>query len=168
MQRIYIFVYLSLSVMPETIHAKHRALLHHLRENSREKLTTISKKTKIPISTLFDLLKELQGTFITKSTILLDYHRLGYGARAHVFIKVSNDTREQLQKHLQCHTNVNSIHKINNRWSFVIETIHKNIRDLDKFLENIEKSFNIENKEIHYIIDEVKREGFVMEPIEMV
>jgi DNA-binding IclR family transcriptional regulator len=53
-------------------------LLTHLRENSREKLTSISKKNNIPISTLFDLLKELQGGLVTKSTVLLDYSKLEF------------------------------------------------------------------------------------------
>lgn len=55
--------------------------LAYLRENSREKLTTISKRTKIPISTLFDMLKELQGNLITKNTVLLDFSKLGSRGR---------------------------------------------------------------------------------------
>jgi len=135
----------------------------HLRENSREKLTSISKKTNIPISTLFDLLKELQGGLILKSTVLLDYSKLGYHARAKVFLKVSNENKEKLKNHLNLNPNVNTIYKINNGWSFLIETVHKNIKELDIFLEKLEDNYNIENKQIHYLIDEVKREGFVVD-----
>ncbi|MBT3814262.1 Lrp/AsnC family transcriptional regulator [Candidatus Woesearchaeota archaeon] len=138
-------------------------LLMHLRENSREKLTSISKKTNIPISTLFDLLKELQGGLILKSTVLLDYSKLGYHARAKVFLKVSNENKEKLKNHLNLNPNVNTIYKINNGWSFLIETVHKNIKELDIFLEKLEDNYNIENKQIHYLIDEVKREGFVVD-----
>ena len=134
----------------------------HLRENSREKLTSISKKTNIPISTLFDLLKELQGGLILKSTVLLDYSKLGYHARAKVFLKVSNENKEKLRNHLKLNSNVNTIYKINNGWSFLIETIHKNIKELDIFLEKLEDNYKIENKQIHYLIDEVKREGFIV------
>jgi DNA-binding Lrp family transcriptional regulator len=138
-------------------------LLMHLRENSREKLTTISKKTNIPISTLFDLLKELQEETITKSTVLLNFPSLGYHTRAKVFLKVSNENKEKLKQHLRLNSNVNTIFKINNNWSFLIETIHKNIKDLDGFLEKLEGEYKIENKEIHYLIDDVKREGFVVD-----
>ena len=136
--------------------------LTHLRENSREKLTTISKKTNIPISTLFDLLKELQGGLVTKSTVLLDFSKLGFHTRAKVFLKVNNEDKEKLRNHLNLNPNVNTIFKINNSWSFLIETVHKNIKELDSFLEKLHEKFMIENQQIHYLIDEVKREGFVV------
>ena len=135
----------------------------HLRENSREKLTTISKKTNIPISTLFDLLKELQDNLITKSTVLLDYYKLGYHTRAKIFLKVNNGNKDKLKNHLNLNPNVNTIFKINNNWNFLIETIHKNIKELDIFIESLEEKFKIEDKQIHYLIDEVKREGFLIE-----
>ena len=142
------------------MNSKTLQLLSHLRENSREKLTTISKKTNIPISTLFDLLKELQSGLVTKSTVLLDFSKLGYHARAKVFLKVSNENKEKLKNHLELNYNVNTIYKINNGWNFLIETVHKNIKELDGFLEKLEEKYNLEDKQIHYLIDEVKREGF--------
>ncbi|MBT4805032.1 Lrp/AsnC family transcriptional regulator [Candidatus Woesearchaeota archaeon] len=142
------------------MNSKTLQLLTHLRENSREKLTTISKKTNIPISTLFDLLKELQGNLITKSTVLLDFSKLGYYARAKVFLKVSNENKEKLKNHLELNPNVNTVFKINNNWNFLIETVHKNIKELDCFMENLHNKFMIENQQIHYLIDELKKEGF--------
>ena len=139
---------------------KELKLLQHLRINSREKLTSISKKTKIPISTLFDLLKELNQSHIKKHTILLDFEALGYHTQANVFLKVPQEKKELLIKHLQHHPNINSVYKINNNWSFIIETIHKNVKELDNFLEKITDTFKIEKKEIHYLIEEIKKEGF--------
>ena len=88
---------------------KHFLLLSFLRDNSREKLTTISRKTGIPISTLFDLLKELNNNEITKSTVLLDFPKLGYHIHAQVFIKVNKDDKLKLEKHLYHNSNVNTI-----------------------------------------------------------
>ncbi len=146
--------------MTETFHPKHLQLLHHLRRDAREKLTDISKKTHIPISTLFDLLKELQGSVIRQSTILLHFDQLGYHTRAHVFLKVSPLEKEKVRTHLFHHVQVNSVYKINNGWDFIVETVHKNNRELDEFLENLSGKFKIENKEIHYILEDVKKEGF--------
>jgi len=42
----------------------------------------------------------------------------------------------------------------------MIETIHPNVKDLDFFLENISQRFGLENQEIHYLIDEIKKEEF--------
>jgi len=141
---------------------KHLRLLSHLRENSREKLTTISKKTSIPISTLFDLLKELQESVIVKHTTIVDFSKLGYHTRAQVFLKVGREVKEKVKRHLNYHSNVNTIYKIHNNWDFIVETVHKNIKELDSFLEELDGKFEIKNKEIHYLVDEVKREGFLV------
>ncbi len=137
-------------------------LLSCLRMNSREKLTAISKKTNLPISTLFDLLQEVQNDIITKSTVLLNYETLGFHARAQVLMKVSHEHKERLRNHLVLHTEVNSLYKVNNDWDFIVETVHHNIKELDEFLEELCKKFKIEQKEIHYLIDEVKKEGFLL------
>ena len=138
------------------------SLLSCLRTNSREKLTNISKKTGIPISTLFEMLKEVQGQVITKSTVLLDFSSLGYHTHAYVFLKIGENDKEKFRQYLICAEDVNSLYKINNGWDFVLETVHKNIKELDGFLEGISKKFNIENKKIHYLVDEVKKEGFMI------
>ena len=132
-----------------------------MRENSREKLTEISKKTDIPISTLFDMLKEMQGNIIVKNTILLNFHELGYHAHAQIFLKVNPEFKDKIRTHLLMNQNVNSLYKINNDWDFVIETLHKNIRDLDGFMDSLNSKFKIERHQIHYLVDEIKREGFV-------
>jgi len=136
-----------------------------LRENSREKLTEISKKTKIPISTLFDLLQELQGKAIAKNTILLNFPELGYHTRAQVFLKVAKEDKDKLKQHLFFHQNVNTLYKINNGWDFILETAHRNIKELDLFLDHLNEKFKVEDKQIHYVIDEIKREGFLIPEI---
>ena len=146
--------------MPKMTHKKFQ-LLSCLRANSREKLTKISKKTNIPISTLFDQLKALQNSIITKSTVLLNFYELGYHTRAQVFLKVNKEEKEKIKKHLSCHSNINTIYKINNNWDFIIETVHKNIRELDNFLENLDREYSIEKRRIHYLIEDVKIEGFM-------
>ncbi len=158
---ILLFIFVP-CIMTETLHSKKRTFLQHLREDARKKLTAISKDTNIPISTLFDFLKELQGTIFTRSTVLLNYPHLGYHAQAYIFVRVRPECKEKLRKHLLSHSNVNTVHKINNGWDFVVETIHKNIKDLDAYLELLEKEYGVEQKEIHYLIDEVKKEGFTV------
>jgi len=136
-------------------------LLSYLRQDSRQKLTEISKQTKIPISTLFDLLKESQEEkLIWKSTVLLNFSKLGYHTQAQVFLKVHREGREAFQKHLLYHESINTIYRINNGWDFIVETVHRNIKELNTFLEKLEE-YGLEDKEIHYLVEEVKREGFM-------
>ncbi|MBT6773882.1 Lrp/AsnC family transcriptional regulator [Candidatus Woesearchaeota archaeon] len=144
------------------MNSKKIQLILELRNNSREKLTSISKRTNIPISTLFDLLKELNEDVIKKSTIILDYSKLGFHTKALVFLKVNRENKEKLKHHLNINPCINSLHKVNHGWNFIIETVHRNIKELDDFLEKLEDNYNIEDKQIHYLIDEVKREGFIV------
>ncbi len=142
---------------------KKKLVLKHLRKNSREKLTSMSRKTGIPISTLFDNLKDLEKEAIDKFTILLNFSTLGFETRAQVFLKVPHGQKDEIKEHLEKHEDVNSLYKINNGWNFIVETVHRSINDLDCFVENLEKRFLIEAKEIHYIIDEIVREKFLVE-----
>mgnify|MGYP003973325877 CR=1 FL=1 len=144
------------------MNSKKIQLILELRNNAREKLTSISKRTNIPISTLFDLLKELNEDVIKKSTIILDYSKLGFHTKALVFLKVNRENKEKLKHHLNINPCINSLHKVNHGWNFIIETVHRNIKELDDFLEKLEDNYNIEDKQIHYLIDEVKREGFIV------
>ena len=140
---------------------KNLVLILQLRQNSREKLTLISKRTNIPISTLFDALRQLQEKVITKHTILINFHELGYHTQAQVFLKIGKADVEKAKNYLSSHHDVNSIYKVNNGWDFLVETVHKNNKELDKFLELIIQKYNIEKHEIHYLIDEIKKEGFM-------
>ena len=67
------------------INIKDRQIISHLRNNARIPLTTMSKLTKIPVSTLFDRLKTNEDDIITKHTSLLDFAKLGYNARVNLF-----------------------------------------------------------------------------------
>ncbi len=140
--------------------AKELQFLSYLRQNSRETLTEISKKTNIPISTLFDMLKELQGEVITKSTVLLNFQKLGYHARATILLKVNPESKEVVRKRLENCNQVNNLYKINNGWDFMLETVHSNIKELDNFLENLNQNRAVQEQQIHYHVDEIKREGF--------
>ena len=137
-------------------------LISELREDSREKLTSISKRTKIPVSTLYETLKQLRKDTILRNTVLLNFTKMGFHTRAHIILKVLHTEKEELRRHLYCHDNVNNVFKINNGFDFIIETVHKNIKELDDFIEVINRRFCIESLQLHYLIDDVKREGFVV------
>lgn len=136
-------------------------LLTALRRNAREKLKEVSRATKLPVSTLFDRLNILRKTHITKSTILLNFPKIGYECHALIIIKANPQQRDRLGRHLELHNNVNALYKVNNGYDFIVEAVHKNIKDLDRFLEDIKKNYGAEQHEIHYLIDEIKKESFL-------
>jgi DNA-binding Lrp family transcriptional regulator len=138
-----------------------KALLTHLRYNARETLTSISRKTRIPISTLYDKLKAYETTTILKHATLIDFAKLGYNCRANIFLRTGRDVRERLCKYLKSHPSINNLFKVNNGFDFLAEGVFESVRQMEDFLEELEQEFLLEDKKAHYIIEDIKREGFL-------
>ena len=136
-------------------------VLSSLRQNARMSLTKMSRATKVPVSTIYDKLKQYERDLIRKHTALIDFAKLGYNTRANLLIKVDRDQRDKVQEYLQAHRNVNSIYKINNGYDYMVELVFVHIKDLEDFMESLERQFRILSQETYYIIDDIKREEFM-------
>ncbi len=146
---------------------KEYQLISHLRQNARATLTNLSRKTGVPISTIYDKLKHHEHGLIRKHTSLLDFSKLGYDTRVNMLIKVSKDKKDECKEFLLKNQSINSVFKINNGFDFLIEAIFSSIRDFEDFKENIECRFDLEDIKAYYVIDEVKREAFMSDPLLM-
>ncbi|MFH1849632.1 MAG: Lrp/AsnC family transcriptional regulator [archaeon] len=142
-------------------------LISHLRDNARETLTRMSKKTSIPISTIFERLKSYNEHLIRKHTALVDFGKLGYHAIALLFIRVRKDKREQIREYLLKHQNVNSAFKVNNGYDYFVEAIFANINELEAFIDCLEEKFPIKSKQVYYILEDIKREDFLSDPAKL-
>lgn len=143
---------------------KDMKILSFLRNDARISLTTMSRRTNIPVSTIFDKLKNYESKIITRHTTLIDFAKLGYPTRANISIKVDKDDREGLKSFLTLHQFVNSVYKINNGFDFMFEGIFKDLRDMEDFLELIESKYKIIDHKSHFIVEDLKREAFLSEP----
>ena len=138
---------------------KELLILSNLRNNARLPLTTLSKQTNIPVSTIYGRLKEQEKSFITKHTSLLDFRKLGYDIRVNIVMKTTRDKRDQLREFLFKNRSVNTAFRVSNGYDFSAECIFKNMEELQKFLEKLD-NLNVEEN-IFYIMDEIKRESFL-------
>lgn len=136
-------------------------LLSCLRKNGRESLTKMSRVTGMPVSTVFDVMKETDK--VAKNTCLLNFTKLGYAIRASIVLKVDSCQKEDIKKFLLLNTNVNSLYKINNGYDFMLEVVYKELKDLEMFIEKLDK-FKIIEKNVYYIIDDIAREKFLSDP----
>ena len=147
--------------------AKDLLLLSQLRKNAREKLTTMSRRTQMPVSTIHERIKGYNRSLIKKHTVLLDYPKLGYQCRAQVLVNAPKETKQDLKAYLEKHPNVNSAYKINNGFTYLLDVIFPGLDDLDSFLDRLEGQYDVTNTQTYYIIDELKREGFMTDPMLM-
>lgn len=140
---------------------KELLLLSHFRSDARISLTKLSRLTKIPVSTIFDKLKEYESSkLIRKSTAIVDFRKLGFEIRNQILIGVSRDKKDVLQKFLVSHPKVNTIYRINNGFDFLIETIFKNMHEMDDFMRTLEEFEPLQKKEF-FIMEDLKREAFL-------
>ena len=147
--------------MGRVISDKDLLILSLLRKNSRETLTKISKKTKIPISTIFDKLRLLEKEYIKKHACIVDFSKLGYNMKSHICIKSHNNSNEDLKEFLLSHNNVNSVFKLEDNQDMMVESVFRNSFDLNAFLSIIRSKFNIETIEVKNIVDEIVKEKFL-------
>ena len=136
-------------------------VLVNLRTDGRTPLTELSRKTNLPVSTIHDRLRKNIQSGLIKPTILFNFDKLGFDTRAHILLSVEPAEKEKLLAHLKEHPNVNSLFRINNGWNVVIECIFKNMTESENFVEKLEQEFQIKQKEVHYVLEELKREGFL-------
>ena len=139
-------------------------VISYLRQNGRMTLTHISRKTKIPISTIFDRLKSNHSGMIKKHTAILNLPKLGFHSKAYVMVKINRKDKVSVKSFLTLNPNVNTLYKVNNGYDYMMECIFKNINDLEHFLENFEEKFSIKTKSVYYVIDSLKEESFFDNP----
>ena len=138
-------------------------MLSCLRKDSRIKLTTLSRKTGMPISTVYERLKMFRASGLIRLTTLTDFKRLGFSTRVMIAFKVDRDIRGNVAEYLGGHRNINSILRINNGYTFMMDGIFRDMYRSEDFLEDLEERFNIKKKMVFYVIDEVERERFFSE-----
>lgn len=139
---------------------KDLAIIAHLRQNAREPMTIISKKTAIPISTIFDKLKDYEKSLIIKHTALLNFKKLGYDLKAHLLFKVRKEERESFARFIATHASVNSAFRINNGYDYMVEGVFRNLEDLNAFYDQADKR-GVEDRKEFFILEDVAREQFM-------
>ena len=133
-------------------------ILSELRINCRQTLTKISKKTSIPISTVFDKLENYRKDLVVKFTCLLNFNDLGLRSHSFVVFSINKKKRDDLKNFLLSSNNVNSLFRINHRYDFLVELVFRDIQELENFMDHVDEWFSIRPKHIFYVIDSIAKE----------
>lgn len=128
---------------------KKMKILGNLRNDARQSLVSISKKTDIPVSTIYEKIKKQEDSTIKRYTSLLDFPALGFNIRAMVLVK------GDLEEYLTNHENVNSVFQLSEEFDFIADCIFKHMSDYTEFIQKLE------NKKVFFVTNELKREEFL-------
>jgi Lrp/AsnC family transcriptional regulator, leucine-responsive regulatory protein len=139
-------------------------LITHLRQDARAKLTTLSRKIHMPVSTIFEKLKYYHGNVVERHVALINFARIGYHVRAYMVLRFDPKDKQAALDYLKGHQNTNSLYKINNGYDCLLETIFRDLKDVEDFQEMLDIKFKVKGKNIFYLIDEIVRETFMAKP----
>jgi len=139
-------------------------LLSYLRQNSRMSLTKLSKKTGIPISTIFDKIRKTHGSLIQRHVCLIDFSKLGFSVNVTILLKVGKNQRKEAGEYLKKFFNINSLLKINNGYDYLLDGVFHNLKELEQFFDVLETKFTLKKKDVYYTIEDIKREEFLADP----
>lgn len=135
-------------------------IMCELRKNARTSLVSISRKTAIPVSTIYDRIRARQKDVIKKHTSILDFPKLGFNIRTKMLLKIK-DT-ENFERFVFENANVNSVFRLNSDFNFMIDCIFRYMAEMQDFTGQLNR-FGIEKKQIHFVSDEILRENFLNE-----
>jgi DNA-binding Lrp family transcriptional regulator len=132
-----------------------------LRGNSRQTLTQISKDLNVPISTLYDRLKEQEKSTIIKHTTLYDFSKLGYGVKTQIYLRTDTLNKDRLKNFLLNHQNVNNLATLSDEFDFFIEVLFEDITQVRDFIDFVETNYNLLDHKVMFIAKEIRKEGFM-------
>ena len=139
---------------------KELQVIKHLRVDARTKLTKMSRKTGIPVSTIYEYLKGFENGIIKKHTCLIDFRKLGYDLRVTLLVKTRQESKQEVKKYLETHHQVNTVYRINNGYDYLAEVVFKNMADLQQFLDELDNK-KIKARKEYYVLEELRREAFL-------
>ena len=131
-----------------------------LRVNGRISLTELSRNTGLPVSTIHERLKQHVQTGLLHPTTLITFSKLGFYTRAYILLGVHTREKEKLLSYLSQEEHVNSLFCINNGWTALMECVFRDMYTLEQFIENLETMFTVKQKQVCYVLNELKREAF--------
>jgi len=80
-----------------------------------------------------------------------------------MFFKTTDTMKQGLEQWLKAHNQVNTLMRVNGAWDFMAEACFTTIHALETFTEAISKEFEGVQCSVQYILEDLKREGFVPE-----
>ncbi|MFH1649985.1 MAG: Lrp/AsnC family transcriptional regulator [Candidatus Woesearchaeota archaeon] len=140
-------------------------LIRILRKDARKSLTVLSKETGIPVSTVYEKLKQQAPMYVQKYTCLLDFHAMGYRTRAWFLLKVRKDSKQRFEEEVKGNEHINTLIRVSGQYDYVLEGVFTGMQEIEKFVDEMEKLHGLKSVLPLFTLEEITREGFFKEPV---
>jgi DNA-binding Lrp family transcriptional regulator len=139
---------------------KDMLILSYIRQNARQRLTSISRRTHIPVTTIYDNVRKYEKSFILKHASIIDFRKIGFSTKMNIALKAGS-SRAELLSYLQEHPNMNSLYRLDSEYDLLAELVFRDNKEANEFVDNIRKRFQIEKSIVLNVTDDLKREEFL-------
>jgi len=131
-------------------------IIYHLRNNGRIPLTTLSKKTHIPVAQLYEYLKGSQIKI--RPTILISFSSFGYLCRSMFSCSVPINMHAIFLQEMKKLKYINSLYNVLGESDFIGEAIFSSKQEADNFFDELSKNVSVKRLSYSYIIEDIMRE----------
>lgn len=138
-----------------------KKLICELRKDARKKLTDIAKDSNIPVSTLFDLIKDLEKNDIIKHKTIVKFEKIGFPLQVILALKSEKENRNSLREYLKSQKCINNIFQTATNYDFVADCLFRNYKEFQNFSEDLEKNNKLSAKEYYHVTDVIQKEKFL-------
>lgn len=136
-------------------------IVSELRRDSGASLKEISKNTNIPVSTIFDRIKNLDKDVITRKVALIDFTKLGYNIRTVSMLRLEKRNQDEIRRYLENCSSINCIHSIEGKYDLLVGNVFKNIKEMAGFVKVLKEKFDMKDLDMHYITETIQSESFL-------
>jgi|SRR3989344_6117911 len=131
-----------------------------LRKDARKTLSEIGAATNMPVSTVFEHLRQFEKKLNPRYAALLDFNRLRV-IRANFVVACSK--KAEVRHFLLNHKNTNSVFRINNNFDFFVEAAFFDMQQFEQFCDGL--SGLKAKARIHFVVETMKKECFSQESL---
>ncbi len=139
---------------------KYIKLIRRLREDPEATIMDVSRKIKVPKSTVCSWLKRLKESNVVQNRLLVNFNELGYHEKVIATVKADAPKRDEIERYLLSHANMNTVCRLHGGCDILFEGIFRNQLDLKGFMEEFQLKFQLADISYYPVIDELKKEGF--------
>lgn len=131
-----------------------------LTENSRISISSISKKTGIPNSTISNRIHKLEEKKIIKQyTTILDHEKIGINITAMIIIQTETEKHENVEKQLPKLEEVTHVYSISGEYDVLIKVEAMNLEELNEIINSKIRTIDgIEELRELIVMEELKNE----------
>lgn len=131
-----------------------------LTENSRISISSISKKTGIPNSTISNRIHKLEEKKIIKQyTTVLDHEKIGINITAMIIIQTETEKHENVEKQLPKLEEVTHVYSISGEYDVLIKVEAMNLEELNEIINSKIRTIDgIEELRELIVMEELKNE----------